>query len=371
MRVLVTGGAGFVGSHLVDGLITQGYQVRIIDNLDPQVHGGSKKRPNYFNKQAEFFKADIRNRNALTKAIKGVDIISHQAAAVGVGQSMYKIHHYTDVNDTGTAQLLELLVTVRNKVKKVIVASSMSAYGEGAYLCKNCGKVYPGLRPEQQLLERHWELICDKCKGLLKPMGTDEEKTFKPTSVYAVNKRTQEELCLSVGLAYKIPTVALRYFNIYGSRQSLSNPYTGVCAIFSSRIKNNHPPLIYEDGQQTRDFIHVQDIVRANLLALKDSRFDYQALNVGSGRPTSILDIARILIKLYRSRVKPKIINQYRAGDIRHCYADISRIQQLGFFPLVSLEEGFREFIEWGKQERAKDRTSKACLELRAKGLTR
>jgi dTDP-L-rhamnose 4-epimerase len=371
MKVLVTGGAGFVGSHLVDELVRQGYLVRVLDNLDSQVHGRSQKKPKYLNKDCQFIVGDVRDGDVFKKAIRGVDAIYHLAAAVGVGQSMYQIKKYLEVNTLGTATLLDLLVNTKNKIKKLIIASSMSIYGEGAYRCKSCGLFFPQLRPDRQLRQKSWKMACPECGLKATAAPTPETKVLYPTSIYALSKRDQEEQCLIIGKSYKIPTTALRYFNIYGSRQSLSNPYTGVCAIFSSRIKNNHPPLIYEDGQQTRDFIHVQDIVQANLLALSDSRFDYQALNVGSGRPTSILEIARILIKLYRAGVKPKIVNRYRAGDIRHCFADISHIQRLGFLPLVSFEDGFRELIEWGKQQRAQDRTSRACLELKAKGLTR
>lgn len=372
MKILVTGGAGFVGSHLVDGLVEKGYQVRVLDNLDPQVHGPEGKRPDYLNKQAEFIKADIRDPDALSKAIKGVDIISHQAAAVGVGQSMYKIHHYTQVNDCGTAQLLELLVSLKNNVKKLIIASSMSAYGEGAYLCKNCGKVYPELRPDGQLLARRWEVVCAKCKGLLKPIGTDEEKPLRPTSVYAINKRTQEELCLSVGRAYKIPTVALRYFNIYGPRQALSNPYTGVIAIFASRLLNKHDPMVFEDGLQTRDFVHVKDIVQANLLAIEQSAADYDYFNVGSGEAISILDIAKILITKLKSDNQPVLVGKFRAGDIRHCYSDIGKIKErFRFIPKVKFSEGIVDLVQWVKEQRAEDLVEQAAGELEKRGLTK
>lgn len=369
-KILVTGGAGFVGSHLVDGLVKNGYTVKMLDNLDPQVHGVSGKKPAYLNKEAQFLKGDVRDERILKKAMESVDVIYHLAAAVGVGQSMYQIKKYMEVNTVGTALLLDLLVNTKNRVRKLIVASSMSIYGEGAYKCKNCGLVYPHLRPQGQLKQRRWEMFCPDCLRQTLAATTSEDKILYPTSIYAISKRDQEEQCLVTGRSYKIPTVALRYFNIYGSRQSLSNPYTGVCAIFSSRIKNNHPPLVYEDGLQTRDFIHVNDIIQANLLALTNKDVDYQALNVGTGRPTSIIEIARILIKLYDSDVSPKVVNRYRIGDIRHCYADISRIKKLGFSPKVSLEEGFRELIEWGKREKAQDRIVKASLELKSRGLT-
>lgn len=369
-KILVTGGAGFVGSHLVDALVKKGYRVRVLDNLEPQVHGISLKKPEYLNKACQFIKGDVRDERAFKKAIYGMDAIYHLAATVGVGQSMYQIKKYIEVNTLGTAVLLDLLVNTKNKIRKLIIASSMSIYGEGAYKCEDCGLVYPKLRSGQQLKQRKWEMLCPICAKEVIPMPTCEDKVLYPTSIYALSKRDQEEQCLITGRSYKIPTVALRYFNIYGSRQSLSNPYTGVCAIFSSRIKNNHSPLIYEDGLQTRDFIHISDIIQASLLALTDSRFDYQALNVGTGRPTSIFEIARVLAKLYKSNVLPKVVNKYRAGDIRHCYADISCISRLGFSPKASLEYGFRELIEWGREVKARDRTSLACSELKTKGLT-
>lgn len=369
-RILVTGGAGFVGSHLVDALVKRGYGVRILDNLDPQVHGASGKLPAYLNKECQFIKGDVREPSIFKKAIKGTDVVYHLAAAVGVGQSMYQIKKYIEVNTLGTAILLDLLANTRNKVRKLIVASSMSIYGEGSYKCQTCGFVYPQLRTEQQLKQRRWEMFCPCCGKKTQPLPTSEDKVLQPSSIYALSKRDQEEQCLIIGRSYKIPTVAMRYFNIYGSRQSLSNPYTGVAAIFSSRIKNHHSPLIYEDGLQTRDFIHVSDIVQANLLVLTNPKADYQALNVGTARPTSILEVAKILIRLYKANVKPQIVNKYRAGDIRHCYADISRIRQLGFSHRVSLEKGFLELIEWGKVVRAEDKTSQASMELKSKGLT-
>jgi dTDP-L-rhamnose 4-epimerase len=366
MKILVTGGAGFVGSHLVDELIRQ-HDVIVYDNLEPQVHGN--QLPEYLNPGAEFINADIRDEARLLEAIAEVDVIFHEAAMVGVGQSMYQITKYMDVNTLGTAKLLELLVNKEHSVKKLIVASSMSIYGEGKYECEDCGIVYPPLRSDEQMSEHEWELKCPSCGKPLKPVPTDEEKPLRPTSIYAISKKDQEEMCLSIGRAYGIPTVVLRYFNIYGPRQSLSNPYTGVCAIFSSRIKNNNPPIVFEDGLQTRDFISVHDIVQANLLVMNNSRADYRALNVGSGKPTSILEIAETLARLYHSNIEPEIVNKYRAGDIRHCYADISEIKKLGFKPEVSFEEGMRELVDWGRAQEAVDRSDEALEELKNKGL--
>ncbi len=361
-KILITGGAGFIGSHLVDRLVKDGNSVRILDNLEPQVHNG--KTPEYLNPKAEFIDGDIRNPDDLKDSIEDIDIIFHEAAAVGVGQSMYEIQKYVDVNTYGTAKLLEILVNEEHDVKKLIVASSMSIYGEGAYECDDCGIVYPKLRTIEQFRSRDWDIKCPNCGKNVKAIPTPEEKPLYPTSIYAITKRDQEEMCLVTGQAYGIPTVALRYFNVYGPRQSLSNPYTGVAAIFSSRIKNNNPPIIFEDGLQSRDFVNVDDIVEANLLVMKKNSADYNAFNVGTGNPANILEIAEILSKLYGKDIKPDIVNKYRMGDIRHCYADISKIRKLGFEPKVRFKDGMRKLVEWGRIQEARDLSEKATQEL-------
>lgn len=362
MKILVTGGAGFIGSHLVDRLVSEGHKVTVYDNFDEQVH--CEKKPSYLNPDAEYIIGDIRDRYGLKRAMKKIEVIFHEAAAVGVGQSMYQIEKYTDVNMRGTATLLDVLVNEPNSIKKLIVASSMSIYGEGGYFCKKCKRIEPRLRPLQQLRKRRWEMNCPVCKTQVKPTPTNESKRLSPTSIYAMSKLHQEEFCLLIGRTYKIPAVALRYFNVYGPRQALSNPYTGVCAIFSSRIKAGKSPLVYEDGLQTRDFIHVKDIVEANLLVLKKEEADYKVFNVGTGKPTSILEIAHFLINLYGKSLKPKIVNIYRVGDIRHCYADISNIKKLGFKPSVELSEGLKGLAVWAEKEEAVDRTSMADSKL-------
>jgi dTDP-L-rhamnose 4-epimerase len=370
-KVLVTGGAGFIGSHLVDELVEMDDGVVVVDNLEEQVH---TKKPDYLNPKAHYLFADIGDESVLAKAIEGVEVIFHEAAAVGVGQSMYQVEKYVEVNTMATAKLLDFLVNEEHEVKKLIVASSMSIYGEGAYECEDCGVVYPELRTEEQLKKREWEMKCPKCGKVVKPISTSEEKPLHPTSIYAITKRDQEEMCLNIGRAYGISTVALRYFNVYGPRQSLNNPYTGVCAIFSSRIKNNNPPLIFEDGLQSRDFVSVHDIVEANILAMKNknSTADYDVFNVGNGEATNILEIAHALIKLYSKdkELEPEIASKYRAGDIRHCFADISKIKsKLGYKPKVSFVDGMKELVEWGEKEGAVDKFEEAHEELLRRGL--
>lgn len=371
-RILVTGGAGFVGSHLVDALIARGEQVRVFDTLVEQVHGPGCQAPDYLNPNAEFRHGDLLDTDALQDALKDVDVIFHQAAAVGVGQSMYEVRRYVELNSLGTANLLQLLVNDPGKVRKLIVASSMSIYGEGAYECPEHGVVYPQLRPSTQLAERDWEMHCPQCGQVVAPLPTDEDKPLFPTSIYAITKRDHEEMCLSVGRAYDIPTVALRYFNIYGTRQSVSNPYTGVAAIFSARLLNGRPPIVYEDGRQRRDFIHVSDIVQANLLALDKAEADYQVFNVGTGHPTTVLDVATELSAALGVETGYEITNKFREGDIRHCYADIGRIRRvLGYEPKVAFRDGIRGMIDWLRTQTAVDSVEVAQQELARRGLTR
>src|ERR1041384_6314007 len=294
-NILVTGGAGFIGSHLVDALIERGHRVRVLDALVEQVHG--QAGPQYLNPEAEFLQGDVCDADLVKRALDGIDVVYHKAAEVGVGQSMYEITRYVRANDLGTAVLLEEIVKRRPQVQKLIVASSMSIYGEGAYECDKCGVIQPNLRPLSQLLERDWELKCPKCGLEVRPVPTNEDKPLFPSSVYAISKQDQEQFCLVVGRAYEIPVVALRYFNVYGPRQALSNPYTGVCAIFSARLLNDESPMIFEDGEQTRDFVHVSDIVQANMLALETDGADYLAVNIGTGIPTSVRQIAGLLGK--------------------------------------------------------------------------
>lgn len=368
-KILVTGGAGFIGSHLVDSLVEKGYDVRILDNLEEQVHQG--KIPAYLNKKAEFLKGDVRNKSDLEKALDGVEIVFHEAAAVGVGQSMYQIRNYIDINNVGTANLLDFLVNEKNSVKKIIVAASMSSYGEGLYKCEKCNElIEPELRDEKDIKSGNWELNCKKCNSSLKPIATPETKTRKSNSIYALSKLDQEEMVLMIGKTYGINAVSLRYFNVFGTRQSLSNPYTGVSAIFMSRIKNSNPPVIYEDGLQTRDFISVKDIASANITAMESNASNFESFNVGSGNPVTIKSVAETLIELHKSNVGPEITKKFRKGDVRHCFADNSKIKsKLGWKPEVSFREGLKEIIEWSATVKAEDKFEQAAKELREKGL--
>ncbi len=374
--ILVTGGAGFIGSHLVDSLLKRGHRVRVFDNLEPQVHGSlrdSGKWPEYRNPGAEYILADVRDRQALHKALDDIEVVFHQAAMVGVGQSMYQIERYMDVNTRGTAVLLDIFANenlVRDRVRKLIVASSMSIYGEGKYGCSEHGEVFPKLRSDEQLSGKDWEMHCPLCDQHVKPLPTDEEKPLIPTSTYAISKKDQEELCLVIGHAYHIPVVALRYFNTYGSRQSLSNPYTGVAAIFASRLLNNKAPVIFEDGLQSRDFVHVSDVVQANLLAMDNDGMAFKAFNVGTSQPVTILDVADTLGRQLEIERDVEIVEDYRAGDIRHCYSDIEYIQSFGYRPRRTFNDGMKDLVAWLQEQEPDDRFDEAGKELSRRGLT-
>jgi dTDP-L-rhamnose 4-epimerase len=370
-HVLVTGGAGFIGSFLTEALLKQGVNVRVLDVLHPQVHPSGKK-PAYLTNQCEFVQADIRDQEKLKKALSGMDQVVHLAARVGVGQSQYEIRDYTDVNIGGTAGLLDLWVNqYRDQIKKLVVASSMSIYGEGAYACHACGKVSLKARSLESVQQGQWEPVCSQCNSPLKAQPTSEGHRLLGDSVYAITKRVQEEMVLSVGKTYGLGVVALRFFNVYGPRQSLSNPYTGVLSIFLSRIKNKRAPIIYEDGLQTRDFVSVHDIAQACIESLKNDNLKNEVFNVGSGDPRAIRAIAESLIQAARISTNLDITQRYRKGDIRHCFADLTQIlKKTNYRPQVSFEEGLRELIEWAQNEKAEDRSDQADQELRSKGLS-
>ena len=372
MRVLITGGAGFIGSHLADRLLAEGHEVRALDNLDPQVHPGGD-RPQYLDSAVELHVGDVRDHDAVGRALDGADAVYHLAAAVGVGQSMYEIERYTSVNAMGAAVVLEEAVERRDAIRKLVVASSMSIYGEGQYRNPRTGEsgIAPGLRPESQLAAKQWEVLAED-GGPLEPEPTAETKPLRPTSVYAVNKRDHEELFLSVGAAYGIPAIALRFFNVYGERQALSNPYTGVAAIFSARLHNDHEPLVFEDGRQTRDFIDVRDLVRGCALALESAGADGCTVNLGTGRATSIGEVARTIAAGLGKEIEPEIVEQYRAGDIRHCFADTRLAEELlGFRAELAFADGMRDLLGWLEGQEAVDSVDSAREALVARGLAR
>lgn len=367
-RVLVTGGAGFIGSHVVELLLEQGYSVRVFDSLVEQVHLG--QGPKYVPADAEFVLGDVRDRDALAGALRGVDRVVHLAAEVGVGQSMYEISRYVDANTSGTGVLLDIIANDHTDVRRIAVASSMSIYGEGAYTCGEHGVVAPGLRPESQLRSRLWEPLCPRCAAPLAALATPEDKPLLPTSVYAISKMDQELLCLAVGAAYGIGVVALRYFNAYGPRQALSNPYTGVAAIFSGRLLNGRPPMAFEDGEQLRDFVHVRDVARATVLALGRDDVSGEAVNVGVGDPLTIVEVARLLAKELHSDLDAEVTSKFRAGDIRHCWADPRKAKRLiGFEAEIPLESGIPELVEWVSTQQARDDVDSAYAELGRRGL--
>jgi dTDP-L-rhamnose 4-epimerase len=368
-KILITGGAGFIGSHLADELLVHGYEVRVLDTLSSQVHGPKSQRPDYLDPEVELIIGDVRDRDALRKALKGVDAVFHFAAMVGVGQSMYEVERYTSVNNLGTAALLQLLI--EKPVERLIVASSMSLYGEGLYQ-NAIGEFVPGHdRSLEQLKERDWELRDAEGEPLV-PVPTPENKPPALASVYALSKYDQERMCLIIGRAYRIPTVALRFFNVYGTRQALSNPYTGVMAIFASRLLNSNPPLIFEDGLQRRDFVSVHDVARGCRLALETPEASGQVFNIGSGQHYTIRAIAeQMALLLNKRQIEPEITGKYRVGDIRHCFADITLARQkLGYQPRVGFEKGLCELAGWLEGQAPPDRVAQARAELASRGLT-
>jgi dTDP-L-rhamnose 4-epimerase len=367
-RVLITGGAGFIGSHLADELLAAGYEVRVLDDLLPQVHGSTDRPPAYLSREVEFVRGDVRDSRAVRRALEGVHAVFHFAAAVGVGQSMYEMEHYTSINTLGTAVLLQSLID--RPVEKLIVASSMSIYGEGLYRDSR-GHIVPRARRDvERLRTGQWELLDDRQQPL-EPVPTDETKPPDLWSIYALGKYDQEQMALMIGRIYGFAAVALRFFNVFGPRQALSNPYTGVLAIFASRLLNGKPPALFEDGRQRRDFVSVHDVARAARLALENPAAAGQVLNVGSGRSYTIREVAEKTARALDKPIAPVVTGKYRTGDIRHCFADISKSRRLlGYEPRISLEGGLAELAEWLSGQSAIDRVEQATLELEQRGLT-
>lgn len=368
-RILITGGAGFIGSHVADELLHRGYEVRVLDSLSEQVHGKTEFPPDYLNPDVEFMLGDVRDPATVRRALKGVDAVYHFAAIVGVGQSMYQIAEYTSVNNLGTATVLEALI--EHPVERFIIASSVSIYGEGQYKTQSGLPFNPPDRTVEQLRAGDWELRDDNGDALI-PIPTKESKLPNLASVYALSKYDQERMSLVIGRAYNIPTVALRFFNVYGTRQALSNPYTGVLAIFASRLLNDCPPLIFEDGAQKRDFVHVYDIAQACRLALEVPEASGQSFNIASGHQYSIYELAeRMAAAMGKPNLEPQVTGKYRVGDIRHCIADISKAQEiLQYQPRIDLETGTQELAAWLEGQVAQDRVAEMTAELAARGLT-
>jgi dTDP-L-rhamnose 4-epimerase len=354
MKTLITGGSGFIGSHLIDSLLNSGHEIRILDNLDAQVHSGFWKS----REDVEFIKGDVTKRDDWLRALDSIEAVYHLGAAVGISQSMHRPLHYLNTNSLGTATFYDVLLNekkTKERIKKIIVPGSKTVYGEGSYECKSCGVVNPLHRNKEQLESKDWEIRCPKCGEHVSPIGIREDKPINPISVYALSKYDSEVIALSYGFALQIPTVVFRGFSIYGPGQSLSNPYSGVCSIFLSRIKNNKPPVIFEDGKQLRDYVFIKDAV--NLLAKALVSRAEGVFNLGTGNPTSVKEIADILIDIKGSQIKPEVTGEYRIGDNRHDFADITKtMDAFGFTPRTSIREGLEQLVEWGEGEKAEDK---------------
>ncbi len=373
-NILITGGAGFIGSRLANYLIAGGHKVRVIDNLSPQIHGLEPESSPLFlglHHDVDFIRGSVTNRDDLISALQGIDTVVHLAAETGTGQSMYTIQHYSDVNIGGTALLLDLIANEPFPVKKIVVASSRAVYGEGKYCCKQHGVVYPTARSASAMEQGDFSVHCPVCGAHVQVAATDEETPVQPSSVYGVTKLTQEQLVLTVGKALGISAIAFRYQNVYGPGQSLSNPYTGILSIFSTRIRNGSPINIFEDGQESRDFVYIDDIVSITARAVEYDQLIVDVFNVGAGVATDVLTIANTLQKLLGETVPTTVSGQFRVGDIRHNYADLAKVQKVfGFKPSVSIEIGLANFVAWVKTEQIQvDRYEASLEELKLKGL--
>jgi dTDP-L-rhamnose 4-epimerase len=367
-KVLVTGGAGFIGSHLVDALLARGERVRVLDNLDPLAHENGV--PAHLSSEAEFVEGDLRDPDVVEQALDGVEQVFHLGGVVGNGESMVNVRRAVDHNAGGTATLLEAMIERRDRVRRLVAASSMVVYGEGSYRCPEHGLVHPPLREAAQLRRREWEPRCPACAAAVEPAPTREDAPLRPTSVYGITKRDQEELVLVLGRAYGIETVALRYLNVYGPRQALANPYTGVAAIFAARVLNARPPLVFEDGRQLRDLVHVSDVVRGTLAAMEAPAAPGHAINVATGTRVRIGELAARIAAALGSGLEPLITGEFRAGDIRHCFADVNLARELlGFEARTTLEQGLPELAAWVTSAGAGERGDEAVADLRMRGL--
>ncbi len=371
-NILITGGAGFIGSNLALKLIEKGYKITVLDNLSPQIH--SENSPLYASvkDKVNFIKGSVLSYDDWKKALKDIDVVVHLAAETGTGQSMYEIERYTDVNIKGTSIFLDILTNEPHTVKKIVVASSRAIYGEGKYSCAQCGIVYPKERNDSDMVQKNFNVRCPKCNSdQLDLLPTDEESKIDPTSIYGITKQVQEQMFMVVGKSLNIPAVAFRYQNVYGAGQSLSNPYTGILSIFSTRIKNGNDINIFEDGKESRDFVYIDDVVDATILGIEKEAANGEVFNVGQGQPVDVLTVARTLIDAYNSSSEIHISGNYRIGDIRHNYADLTKIRsKLGFEPKVSFEEGITRFVTWvNNQQVEEDNYESSIEEMKKKGL--
>ena len=367
--VLVTGGAGFVGCHLVAALLAGGERVRVLDNLDPLAHpdGGAPAR---LSADAELITGDLRDRASIERALSGVDRVFHLGGVVGNGESMVNVRRAVDVNSGGTATLLEAVVERRDRIRRLVVASSMVVYGEGAYDCSAHGRLVPGPRPTEQLQRREWEPRCPTCGRELAPARSDERTPLRPVSVYGITKRDQEELALTLGAAHGLETTALRYLNVYGPGQALGNPYTGVAAIFAARLISRRRPIVFEDGRQLRDLVHVSDVVRATIAAMDSAEAPGNAINIATGRPVTVAALAHMLAKELDSTLEPALTGEFRAGDVRHCLVATARAHRLlGFAAKVTLDAGLPDLAEWVARQAFEERGDAALADLRSRGL--
>ncbi len=373
-NILITGGAGFIGSNLALKLIDKGYKVTVLDNLSKQIHGENPEKDsdlyNSIKGKVNFILGDILNKELLSKAISNVDVIVHLAAETGTGQSMYEVQRYVDVNVGGTALLLDLLVNNENTVKKVVVASSRSIYGEGRYHSKKYGMVYPLHRSSEDMTNGDFE-VKYKDDANLELLATDEDSKIHPSSVYGITKQNQEQMVMTVCSSIGIEPVAFRYQNVYGPGQSLKNPYTGILSIFSTQIRNGNKINIFEDGSESRDFVYIDDVVNATILGIEKEEANGEVFNVGTGEATDVISVANKLSQNYNIEVPIEISGKFRVGDIRHNYADLSKINKaLGFSPQVSFDEGIKKFTNWVlTQELVEDKYQSSIDEMKEKGL--
>lgn len=372
--ILITGGAGFIGSNLALALLSRGHSVRVLDNLSPQIHGIDPLRSPLYQSikdKVDFIRGDVTNESDLTLALQDVDTVVHLAAETGTGQSMYAIRHYTDVNVSGTALLLEIIANNQNLIKRLVVASSRAVYGEGRYHCQLHGYVYPDVRRSGNMERGDFEVHCPQCDGHVKLVPTDENTPVRPSSIYGITKLNQEQMFLTVGRAKGISTIAYRYQNVYGPGQSLSNPYTGILSIFSTRIRNERGINIFEDGLESRDFVHIDDVVVATVAGIESADEIIEVFNVGSGVATNVLAVANSLQSLFNKSIPIEISGQFRIGDIRHNLADLSRIRDvLGWVPNILFKDGLAGFVDWAKNEAIQqDRYEESLAELKTKGL--